>query len=157
MLFSINGVARLVRDPEIRYLPSGMSVVKLGLATSKKGKEGREEVCFVDATAFGKTAETINSYLKRGSQISIVGELRFEQWADNVGQNRSKHTILIEKFAFVDSKSDSQNQAGYNLQHQPQSESRQQESNHTYIPIAAMDKMIPEIDIDEEEIPFNEG
>lgn len=153
MLFSINGVARLTRDPELRHLPSGMSVVKLGLATSKKGKDNREDVCFIDATAFGKTGEAINSYLKRGNQISISGELKFEQWTDNTGQNRSKHTILIEKFAFVDSKSDNQSQVLYNPQHQPRGESSTPESNSNYSP-PPMRENIPEIDIDEDSIPF---
>ena len=154
-------LGNLTRDIELRYLPSGSAVGKSAIATSYKYKtqsgEQKDEVCFLDITFFGRSAEIANQYLKKGSKVLVEGRLIFEQWTAQDGSSRSRHSLRVETMKMLDSKSDSQNQGGYNPQHQPQSESRQQESNHTYVPIAAMDKRIPEIDIDEEEIPFNEG
>ena len=147
MLFDINGVGRLTRGPELKWLPSGTAVVKFALAASSKIKD-KEKVCFIDAVAFGKTAETINSYFKRGSRIHFYGSLEFEQWTDNGGQNRSKHIINIDKIGFVDSKENQSNNT-YNPEHQPESSSSTAESNHNYQSPGAMNQSLPEIDLDE--------
>ena len=154
-------LGNLTRDIELRYLPSGSAIAKSAIATSFKFKsasgEQKDEVCFLDFQMFGRGAEVANQYLKKGSKVLLEGRLVFEQWTAQDGSSRSRHSLRVETMKMLDSKSDNQSVGGYNPQHQPQSESRQQESNHAYAPIAAMDKRIPEIDIDEEEIPFNEG
>ena len=65
-------VGNLTRDPQLSYLPSQTAVVEFGIATNRKWKaqdgQQREEVCFVDCRAFGKPAETINKYCKKGKQ-----------------------------------------------------------------------------------------
>ncbi|PCM57686.1 single-stranded DNA-binding protein, partial [Campylobacter sp. BCW_8712] len=55
--------------------------------------EKREETCFIDISFYGRTAEVANQYLTKGSKVLIEGRLRFEQWSDQNGQNRSKHSI----------------------------------------------------------------
>jgi len=98
----------LTRDPELRYTPKGMAIAKLGLAinrnwTSESG-ERKEEVTFVDVDAFGKQAETIGQYLKKGRPILIEGRLRLDQWDDKqTGQKRSRLGIVLESFQFLDS------------------------------------------------------
>jgi single-strand DNA-binding protein len=97
----------LTRDPELTYTPKGTAIAKLGLAvnrkwTSSETGETREEVLFADCTAFGKGAETIAQYLKKGSGLLIDGRLRLEQWEDKqTGDKRSKITVVIEGFQFV--------------------------------------------------------
>lgn len=99
----------LTRDPELRYTPSGTAVASFGLAVNRKWKdtqtnEMKEEVMFVDVDAFGKQAETVGQYLKKGRPILIEGRLRFQQWEDKqTQQKRSKHTVTIETFNFLDS------------------------------------------------------
>jgi single-strand DNA-binding protein len=98
----------LTRDPELRYTPKGTAVARLGLACNRKWKsetgEMKEEVTFVDIDAFGKQAETIGQYLKKGRPILIEGRLRYETWDDKQsGQKKSKLGVVLESFQFLDS------------------------------------------------------
>jgi single-strand DNA-binding protein len=96
----------LTRDPELRFTPKGMAICKFGLAinrawTSESG-EKKEEVTFVDVDAFGRQAETIAQYLKKGAGIMIEGRLRLDQWDDKqTGQKRSKLGVVVEGFQFI--------------------------------------------------------
>ena len=96
-------MGHLTREPELSYTPSQTAICKFGLAVNHKYKD-KEDVCFVDCTAFGKQAENINMYLGKGAPVLIEGRLCFEQWETPEGQPRSKHTITIERFTFVSSK-----------------------------------------------------
>src|SRR6478672_7375620 len=98
----------LTRDPELRYTPKGMAIAKLGLAINRTWKneagETKEEVTFVDVDAFGRTAEVIGQYLKKGRPILMEGRLRLDQWDDKqTGQKRSKLGVVLEAFQFMDS------------------------------------------------------
>src|SRR5688572_1047427 len=101
-------MGNLTRDPQLSYLPSNTPVVEVGLAVNRKFKkqdgEQGEEVLFVDCRAFGRTAEVINQYLKKGRPIFIEGRLQLDQWTDKEGNKRSKHRVHIDNFQFVDSK-----------------------------------------------------
>lgn len=99
-------MGNLTRDPELTYLPSNTPVVEIGIATNHKYKrkdgEMGEDVMFVDCRAFGRTAEVINQYFKKGRPIFIEGRLQLDQWEDKqTGQKRSRHRIFIENFTFV--------------------------------------------------------
>lgn len=149
MLLKINGVARLTRDVELQYLPSGSALAKLGLACSKKYKtqsgEQKEEVCFIDGTVFGKLAEVANQYLQKGSQIFVDGELKLEQWTAQDGTNKSKHTVSINSFEMLGSKQENQNS-------QPQQQNNPVQQQREVV--KQQQTEIPEIDIDDDEIPF---
>jgi len=98
----------LTRDPELRYTPKGTAIARLGIACNRKWKsetgEMKEEVTFVDVDAFGKTAETIGQYLKKGRPILIEGRLRYDTWEDKQsGQKKSKLGVVLENFQFLDS------------------------------------------------------
>jgi len=101
-------VGNLTRDPELRYTPKGTAIAKLGIAvnrrwTSESGEQ-RDETTFVEVDAFGKQAETIGQYLKKGRPILIEGRLRLDQWDDKQsGQKRSKLGVVLENFQFLDS------------------------------------------------------
>jgi single-strand DNA-binding protein len=99
-------IGNLTRDPQLKYLPSQTAVVEFGLATNRKFKaasgEDREEVCFVDCTAFGRSAEVINQYCQKGKQLYIEGRLKFDSWEDKQGGGkRSKLSVVIENFQFL--------------------------------------------------------
>ena len=101
-------MGRLTRDPEMRYTPSGMAVAKVGLAVgrryfNKNTQETVEESTFVDCEAWGKQAETINQYMRKGRPIFIEGRLKFDTWESREGQKRSKLSVVIEQFQFIDS------------------------------------------------------
>ncbi len=92
-------LGRLVRDIELRYTQGGAAIGSSGIAVTRKymlNGEKREETCFIDITFFGKQAETANQYLQKGSKLLIEGRLKLDQWADNNGQNRSKHSVAVE-------------------------------------------------------------
>ncbi len=98
----------LTRDPELRYTPKGVAIAKLGLAINRVWKneagETKEEVTFVDVDAFGRQAEVIGQYLKKGRPILMEGRLRLDQWDDKqTGQKRSKLGVILEAFQFMDS------------------------------------------------------
>jgi single-strand DNA-binding protein len=98
-------MGNLTRDPQLSYLPSQTAVVDFGIATNRKwtGQDGqqREEVCFVDCRAFGKPAETINKYCKKGKPLLVEGRLTLDQWTAQDGQKRSKHRVTVESFQFL--------------------------------------------------------
>jgi single-strand DNA-binding protein len=98
----------LTRDPELRYTPKGLAIAKIGLAINRSWKtetgEAKEDVTFVDIDAFGKQAETIGQYLKKGRPILVEGRLRLDQWDDKqTGQKRSRLGVVLENFQFLDS------------------------------------------------------
>ncbi len=99
----------LTRDPELRYTPSGTAIAKFGLAVNRKWKDSqtnemKEEVTFVDIDAFGRQAETIGQYLKKGRPILIEGRLKLDQWDDKqTQQKRSRLGVVLESFNFLDS------------------------------------------------------
>ncbi|MDE0301428.1 MAG: single-stranded DNA-binding protein [Candidatus Poribacteria bacterium] len=114
-------MGNLTRDPELRYLPSGSAVANIGLAinrnwTDRESGEKREEVCFVDLEAFGRTAETMNEYLQKGRAVLIEGRLRYRTWETDDGQRRSKHDIFVERFQFVGGRQDGGESGEYSQQ-----------------------------------------
>jgi len=102
-------MGNLTRDPELRYLPNNTPVVNIGLAVNRRWKnqqgEQQEETTFVDCEAFGRSAEVMNQYLRKGRPVFLEGRLKFDQWQDREGNNRSKLKVVIENFQFVDSRS----------------------------------------------------
>ena len=99
-------VGNLTRDPELRYTPKGMAIAKLGLAVNRTWRtetgESKEEVTFIDLDAFGRQAETLAQYMKKGSPLMIEGRLRLDQWDDKqTGQKRSKLGVVVEGFQFL--------------------------------------------------------
>src|SRR5687767_11879463 len=99
-------MGNLTRDPQLKYLPSQTAVAEFGLAMNRKFRtqqgEDREEVTFVDCTAFGKTGEVINQYFTKGKPIFIEGRLKYDSWDDKQGGGkRSRITVVVDNFQFV--------------------------------------------------------
>lgn len=97
-------IGNLTRDPQLSYLPSQTPVVEFGLASSRKYKKQDgtlgEDTCFVDCQMFGKRAEVINQYLKKGDPLFVEGRLKFDSWEKD-GQKRSKLRVFVENFEFL--------------------------------------------------------
>lgn len=149
-------VGNLARDVEIRYLQSGTAVASTAIAVNRKykGSDGtmKDETMFIDITFWGRTAEVANQYLRKGSQVLVEGRLTLEQWTATDGSKRSKHQVAVESLQMLGGK-DSNNapsqSSGYNNSpstttsyQAPATQQTQQVSS------------VPEIDIDDEEIPF---
>ncbi|PZT48770.1 single-stranded DNA-binding protein [Helicobacter valdiviensis] len=160
----------LTRDVELRYLPSGSALAKIGLAINRRYKKQdgtpAEEVCYIDVNLFGRTAEVANQYLKKGSQVLIEGRLVLESWVDNTGQKRSRHSITAESMQMLGGRqSQSQenyggtyNGGGYNEYEQEYSTPSYNTQVQTAPTMAKKappkEPVIPEIDINDDEIPF---
>ena len=101
-------VGNLTRDPELRYTPKGTAIAKIGVAvnrvwTSEAG-EKKEEVTFIDVDVFGRTAENVGQYMRKGRPILIEGRLRLDQWDDKqTGQKRSRLGVVAETVQFLGS------------------------------------------------------
>ena len=101
-------VGNLTRDPELRYTPKGTAVAKIGLAVNRvwtnEAGEKKEEVTFVDIDMFGRTAENVAQYMRKGSPLLVEGRLRLDQWDDKqTGQKRSKLGVVAEIVQFLGS------------------------------------------------------
>ncbi|EJB28228.1 single-stranded DNA-binding protein [Helicobacter pylori NQ4099] len=174
-------VGRLTRNVELKYLPSGSAAATIGLATSRRFKKQDgtlgEEVCFIDARLFGRTAEIANQYLSKGSSVLIEGRLTYESWMDQTGKKNSRHTITADSLQFMDKKSDnpqtnamqdSMTHEGFNNAY-PANHNASSQDPFSQAPSYAQNayakenlqaqpskyqNSVPEINIDEEEIPF---
>ncbi len=97
-------VGRLTRDPEVTFTASSTAVCDFGLAVNHEYKkadgEKAKEVCFIDCTAFGKTAELIKQWHSKGTEILIEGRLQLDKWQDKEGKDRSKHCIIVNNWTF---------------------------------------------------------
>lgn len=104
-------IGNLTRDPELRYTPKGTAIAKIGLAINRQWKDEsgakKEDVTFADVDAFGRQAETISQYLKKGRPILVEGRLKLDQWDDKqTNQKRSRLGVVLESFQFLDSRQD---------------------------------------------------
>ena len=97
-------MGNLTRDPELRAIPSGQNVCSFSLAVNRSWKnaqgEQQEAVDYIDCNVWGKPAEIINQYMKKGSGILVSGRLQQRSW-EQEGQKRSKVEVVVEDFNFV--------------------------------------------------------
>ena len=92
-------IGNLTRDPEIKYTPKGTAIADIGLAVNRnyttESGEKREEVTFIDVTLWGRTAEIVGEYCKKGRPLFVEGRLQLDQWDDKqTGQKRSKLKVV---------------------------------------------------------------
>lgn len=99
-------MGNLTRDPEMRTTPGGASVCSFTVAVNRTYKDGSGEnvdsVSFIDCSAWGRLAETVSQYAKKGSGVLVSGRLDQRSWEDkNTGQKRSRVEIVAEDFNFL--------------------------------------------------------
>ena len=104
-MFSLNKamiVGNLTRDPDLRTTPTGKSVCSFGVATNRRWKDQnnnlKEETEFHEVVAWGKPAEIISQFLKKGHKVYIEGRLRTRQWEGQDGVKRQRTEIIMENF-----------------------------------------------------------
>jgi single-strand DNA-binding protein len=107
-------VGNLTRDPELRYTPKGTAIAKIGLAVNRvwtnDAGEKKEEVTFVDVDVFGRPAENVGQYCRKGKPVLIEGRLKLDQWDDkSTGQKKQKLGVVAELVQFL-----AQREAGSN-------------------------------------------
>ena len=98
-------IGNLTRDPQLRYTPNERAVCEFGMAVNRKwksqsGQDG-EEVLYVEVVAWGRQAETLDKYMKKGRPIFVEGRLTLDQWESKQGEKRSKIRVTLENFQFL--------------------------------------------------------
>jgi single-strand DNA-binding protein len=137
-------VGRLTRDPEIRQIPSGTSVVNFSIASNRTyttNNERKEEVSYFNCLIWGKGGEVFARYAKKGQRVAIDGRLQQRRWQDKDGNNRSVVEVVTDNFQFL-----SYNQDGQSTQEFGSSSSQGADTYKDYAP--------PTEAFSDEDIPF---
>lgn len=149
-------LGNLTKNIDVKYSPNGTAVGTSSIASNYKYKsntgEQKDETCFLDFTLFGRSAEVANQYLKKGSKVLLEGRLVLETWTGQDGKQRSKHILRVDNMKMLGGKDEQFYQTDvYPNQesHQNQNNSQQEENS-----INRVKNITPEIDINDEDIPF---
>lgn len=100
-------IGNLGKDPELKYSQNGKPTTRFSVAVTERRKEGEDETEWFNAVSFGQTAENINKYLKKGSQVFIEGRIKTRKYTDNTGQTRYITELYADSVQFLDKKNDS--------------------------------------------------
>ena len=143
----------LTRDPELRSTPNGASVCSFSVAVNRVYKdsngEQREDVSYIDCSAWGRLGEMISQYAKKGSGVLVSGRLDQRSWEDkNGGGKRSRVEIVAEDFNFLGGPRDG-GSANNSYSNTPHSSSSNESNSSEEIP-----DDIPDGEIDLKDIPF---
>ena len=98
-------VGNLTRDPETITTAGGMNITNFCIAYNKTTKSGENVANYIDCTAFDKTADVIQRYVKKADPLLVEGDLRLDQWKDQQGNNRSKLKVIVNRIVFLQNKS----------------------------------------------------
>ena len=137
-------IGNLTRDVELKYLPKGTPVCNLSMAVNRRWKteagEEKEDVYFAECKAFGKQAETLAQYVRKGHPLLVEGRLTREEWDDKkTGDKRSTTRIMIETFQFLKGRDEGDAPAP-----------RRETASAPAAPAPAA----PKPDLDEDDVPF---
>ena len=106
-------MGRLTRDPEVRYSQgdSQMAIARFSLAVDRRYKKQGDETTadFFNCTAFGKQAEFVEKYLKKGIKVVVTGRIQNDNYTNKDGQKVYSVQIIVEEIEFAESKANSQN------------------------------------------------
>ena len=134
-------IGRLTRDPEVKSGQSGKQYARFSIAVDRPFQKG--EADFINCVAFGKTAELIGEYLRKGSKLGLNGSLQMNRYEAN-GEKRTSYDVVVNNVEFLDSKdSGSENGGGYSkpaVKEEPKRAVKQEYTNYT--------------EQDEEDFPF---
>lgn len=156
-------MGNITRDPEVRYTPKGTAVTDIGLAINRNYStddgDRREETTFVDITFWGRQAEVIGEYMKKGRPLYVEGRLQLDQWEDkNSGQQRSRLKVIGDNFQFLGGRDEGGQRGGGQGQQSsqqvaPQQQPQQSQQSQQQAPAQQNYDPIPPSD-DDDDIPF---
>ena len=150
-------VGNLTRDPEVKYTPKGTAITDIGLAVNRTystdSGEKREEVTFIDITLWGRTAEIVGEYCKKGRPLLVEGRLQMDTWDDKqTGQKRSKLKVVGENIQLLGSR-EGGGGGGGGGDYEGRGESRQS-APPPRRPAPQQKPQDPDLDQPEDDIPF---
>lgn len=152
MLNSCSFIGRLGNDPEIKYLQDGTAVASISIGCSEKwtdkaSGQKKEKTEWIRCSAFGKLAEIIGEYLRKGALVYVSGKMQTRKYQDQSGQDRYSTEIVLSEMKMLGGKSDSQSpqqQGGYQQPQQQVQQRVQQQPQYNE----------PQQDWDDDRIPF---
>lgn len=130
-------VGRLTKDVELRYTQSGMAVAKFILAVNRQfKKEGQPDADFIACTAFSKTAENLANFMRKGSQIAVIGNIQTGSYDDKDGKRVYTTDVICNNIQFLESRQEQQGgqQQQYQAPPQQQKPQYQQPMNDEDLP-----------------------
>lgn len=112
---------RLTKDPEVRYSQgeNPMAIASFSVAVDRQQKNGEQSADFIPCKAFGKTAENLGKYFQKGARIVIQGHLQSGSYKNQEGRTIYTLDLVVDRFDFVERKSDTQGQAPQQAYQQP--------------------------------------
>jgi single-strand DNA-binding protein len=138
------------KDPEVKFLPSGSAVANFSIATSDrfkdKGGEWQDRTEWHNLVAFGKVAEIIRDYVKKGAKLYVEGSLRTQSWDDKAsGQKRYKTEIVVADISLLSGRGDGEGGGGH---------SRGGSSSYDQRSSGPADELVSSTEITDDDIPF---
>ena len=130
-------VGRLTKDVELKYSQTGTAVARFNLAVNRQfKKDGQPDADFISCVAFGKTAENLANFMRKGSQIGVTGRIQTGSYDDKDGKRVYTTDVVADNIQFLESRSETQgnNQGGYQQQRQapPQQQYQQPPQQQQY-------------------------
>lgn len=149
-------MGNLTRDPEMRTTPSGQNVCSFSVATNRSWQdqsgERKDSVEYHDIVAWGKLAELVNNYMKKGRKVLVVGRLQTRSWEAQDGSKRQKTEIVANDINFVDRMGEGGGENDYSSDDMNQEAPAEKASKDKKEEIVIED--MGEGDINLDEIPF---
>jgi len=141
MINSVSLVGRLTRDVDLRYTQNGKAVANFTLAVNRpfKNAQGEQEADFINCNAWGKQAENLANYMKKGNQIGLIGRINTRSYENQEGKRIFVTEVVAEQVSFLESKGKSENK--------PQDKPQKQASD----PLKSQGEPI---DINDDDLPF---
>ena len=155
MINSVNLVGRLTRDVELRVSQSNVTVATFTLAVNRsfKSANGEREADFINCVAFKKTAEILNQYAGKGSQIGVTGSIQTRNYENKDGQRVYVTEVIANNIALLDSKGSNNASDGQQPQARPNTNQAQQTRSQAPDENPFANSKGP-VDISSDDLPF---
>lgn len=112
-------MGRLTADPELKTSNGGTNIVQFTVAVNRRYFKEDQKADFIDCTAFGKNAEFLSKYFRKGSSVIVFGNIQTDTWKDKEGNNRKSTRIIVDELQFGESKKNDSESVDPNVSFEP--------------------------------------
>lgn len=136
MINNVSLVGRLTKDPELRYTQTGVAVARFTLAVNRafSNQQGEKDADFITCVAWRKTAESLVNFMRKGSQVGVIGRIQTGSYDDKDGKRVYTTEVVANEIAFLEAKSEQQRQPQQPQQQQPQQQYQQPQQQYQQQP-----------------------
>jgi single-strand DNA-binding protein len=161
LINSVNITGRLTKDPELRYTPSGVAVVRFVLAVNRSfsNNQGEKEADFINCTVWRKPAENVANFLKKGSLTGVSGRLQTGSYEGTDGKRVYTAEVVAENVTFLEPRSTGSNNTNNSQQNNQYSSNQQnqasnQQQNYTRVDEDPFSSGSGPIEVSDDDLPF---